>query len=145
MAFLQAKNKIKEILDTLTGAGATDLFSESFDYLEPSPKEFPVAMIGTFSGSGETIIDTAYNATVMQFVIRAYFENGNDAEAHDLMLGTLDSLLAELRKNDHYTLDGTVQKFEVSPNIIVYYTDQTDQPVIGFDVIVNVLKLNQTF
>lgn len=145
MSFKTTKDKLKTILDGLTGTTSAKLFAESFGYLEPSPKKFPCAMIGTFAGSSEQTIDSAYNGTTMQFVIRCYFENENDQSTHDLLLTTLDSLLAELRKDDNYTLGGTVQRLDVAPNIIVYYTDQTEQPVIGFDIVINVLKLNQIF
>ena len=145
MSFKTTKDKLKLILDGLTGSGADKLFAESFAYLEPSPEQFPCAMIGTFAGSGEEIADTAYNTTNMQFIIRCYLPNKNDLATHDLLLTTLDGLLAELRKDSNFTLGGTVQKVEPGKQIAVYYTDETEEPVIGFDVLVNVLKLNQTF
>ena len=144
MSFASAKDKLKLILDGHTGTASNKLFSQCFDYFEPTPKQFPCAMVGILAGSGESMQDSEYNATRMKFVIRAYFKNSNDSATHDTLLDTLDTLLATLRDQANVTLGGTVEMLDASPEIEVFYTDRESEPVVGFDIILNVLKLNQT-
>lgn len=144
MSFKTTKDNLKTILDGLTGTGASDLFREVFDYMEPDPKQFPCAMVGVLNGSSEEMQDSEYNATTMAFIIRCYLTQNNDSATHDLVLTTLDGLLEELRKQSNLTLSASSQMMDVAPEIEVFYTDRTDEPLVGFDVRVNVLKLNQT-
>lgn len=144
MSFATTKDKLKLILDGVTGTAADKLFSQVFDYFEPAPKQFPCAMVGIFGGSTEQMQDSEYNATRMKFVIRAYFKNDNDSTTHDKLLETLDSLLVVLRDQANVTLGGTVEMLDASPEIEVFYTDREDEPIVGFDIVCSVLKLNQT-
>lgn len=139
-----AKDKLKLILDGLTGSTASDLFLQSFDYFETTPQNYPCAMVGILAGSSERMIDTAYNETEMQFLIRVLMKNKNDSSTHDSLLTILDSLLDTLRDEANLTLGGSAQMMQPI-EWDVFYTDRTDEPTVGFEIVINVLKLNQTF
>lgn len=129
------------ILGNITGNGQK--LNETHAYPNPEPKKFPCSMVIAKAGA-EGIFDTMDNETKMQFVIRTMLLDENNKATYDKMLSVLDAVLAELRKNNHCTLGGLVQKFEVNGDITLFRTKQASYNIVGFDIEVVASVLNDT-
>lgn len=136
--FASTRTKLKAILDEMEGAGQS--FKAVFDYIEPSPQQYPCAMI-RFIGCTEERLDSANNLLNARFLIRVFFRAENTSSAEDLRISVIDSLVDKLREADNVdTLDGTVERFSVESGEY-FSSDQADQPGDFFDFIVIASKI----
>lgn len=130
--------RIKAILDTLTGEESSKPLLECFDYPEMKPKKFPCAMGFFKDGSGD-ISDTQYDEQSINFIVRVLIRDNADRATYIQYIGLIDSLLAELKKDDHITLGGACKLFKVDNSIIPIRSSDATEPVIGFDLNVSAL------
>ena len=129
--FAQINTQLYNILDLLDGDGKP--LQVVYDYPESAPSGFPCAF-PVCAGARESTEDTQYNMLAVDFKLRFIFLDSNDQDMNDLMLDSLQTILAELRKNDHFTLSNPVERFEVSPNIEAVRTSLAESKVILFDI-----------
>lgn len=130
--------RLKAILDSMTGAAQNKPFLECFDYPEPKPTKFPCAMVFLKDGNGD-ISDTQYDEQSINFIIRVLIRDNNDRATYMQYIALIDSALAELKKDNHYTLGGACLKLRVDAAIIPIRSSDATEPVIGFDLNVSAL------
>lgn len=141
MDLAAVKTAIKAILTSLTSSDASQPLRYSYGYPEVSPTGYPSASLYFLGGSFEEVRDSANNETYANFMIRLTFQNKNEEDDFDDMLTTITGILNTLRKDDHNTLSGVVNHFEVSPSIEVRYTDD-EEPIMVCDIVVTARKLS---
>lgn len=134
MNIITVRTKIAEILDALTGSGASDPIRFFYSFPAAELEGFPAATLH-FLGGTEEIMDSVSNLSKLNFGIRLHFQNLASEETFDTAISTIQSVLSELRKDDHDTLDGACEHFRVSNNIETRYTDDS-QPEYLCDIIV---------
>lgn len=138
MAFKATRNSIVAILNTLTGVGQP--LQSVFSYFDPQPQAYPCAMIRALGASSEIRLDSASNWLVMKFVIRVMVRTKNTQDGDDQLLDATDAILTALRSSTYVdTLAGAVEQFDIES--IEEFEDQTDQPVVGFDITVAAGKI----
>jgi len=138
MSYASVSSKLKTILETLKGTGKP--LSNVYDYFEPSPQQYPVAMIKAIGGS-ETRLDSASNFLDMRFIVKVLLRVKNTTTQEALRLSTLDAILDAFRASSYVdTLGGTVEKFDVL-SITPFDSGSSDQPIIGYDIIVSASKI----
>lgn len=136
--FKSIKNKLVDILETLQGTGKP--LKAVFGYIEPTPQNYPCAMVRISGTSTENRLDTNSNEVTAEFTIRVLLRVDNSEAAEDQRLDLLDSILDAFRSATYVdTLGGTVEKFDVAS--IVQIETNEDQPAFGFDLIVNASKI----
>lgn len=129
--FKTVKDKIVTILTTIKGSGLP--LKEVYGYMNPSPQNYPVAMVRVVGVSNEVRLDTASNELTMQFVVRVLIREKNSQTAEDQRLDLMTSLTDVFRLAANVdTLQGIVEKFDVSE--IVPIDINEDQPAFGFDL-----------
>jgi len=131
-------DRLKAILDTLTGEASDKPLLECFDYPEMKPTKFPCGMTIFKDGSGD-ISDTQYDEQSMNFIIRVLIRDNKDRATYLQYIGLIDSMLAELKKDDHITLGGACKLMKVDNAIIPIRSSDATEPVIGFDMSVSAL------
>lgn len=138
MSFLAVKTKLVSILNEITGEG--EPLQKTFAYFEPSPQEFPAAMVRSLGASSEERLDSGSNFLTMLFTIRIVTRTKNTETAEDDLLGVVDAILDKFRAAENVdTLGGIVEKFDILS--VEEYESQTDQPIIGFDITVAASKI----
>lgn len=136
--FKSTKNKLVAVLEELTGDNQP--LVKVYGYFEPSPQQYPVAMVFVYDGNAETRLDSHSNWLTAVFVIKVQLRVKNSETVENQRLDLIDSVLDKLRSASNIdTLGGTVEKFDVL-NILPFDTE-ADQPLIGFDVVVSASKL----
>ena len=139
--FADINTAIYTILGTLEGEGQP--LATVFAYPEADILGYPCAF-PMFNGAKEVIVDNQYNSLAIEFVARFVFKDNNDKESYDLVLDTLQTALAEFRKDDHYTLGGLCYEFDVSPDIEILRSTLAKAPVVLFDLNVTAYLLQDT-
>lgn len=137
----QVNAAIATALGNVQGDG--QVLNEVHAWANPDPKKFPCSLVMA-KGGQEGIFDTMDNETRMSFIVRTLLIDDNNKATYDKVLTTLDAVIAELRKDDHYTLGGIVEKFEVSGEIALFRTKQGNYNIVGFDIEVVSSVLNDT-
>lgn len=124
---LTAIQKIKSILETIP----TNILPVSFQYLESMPASFPAAMLLS-QGFEEEILDSSNNILTEHFIIRLIYPTQESLAGYEKMLSLSDYISAELRKDDHMTLDGAAIHFQVKQGMAPEYSQEYSQPVAIF-------------
>lgn len=136
--FKTVKNKLVTILQTLEGTAKP--LKEVFGYIEPTPQLYPCAMVRLTGTSTEVRLDSASNEMVMEFTIRILMRVDNTETTEDQRLDLLDSIMDAFRTASNIdTLGGIVEKFDINSMIPIETSE--DQPVFGFDLIVQASKI----
>lgn len=136
--FKTVKDKIVTILTTKTGVGQP--LQEVYGYMNPSPQNYPVAMVRIAGASSEQRLDTASNVLTMQFVVRVLIREKNSQTTEDLRLDLMTALTDVFRTASNVdTLQGIVEKFDVSEILPIDVNE--DQPAFGFDLILIASKI----
>lgn len=142
MSTIAQKNAaLYTILDTLDG-GSNPLHSVS-DYPNPLPSGYPHSY-PIWIENGEDTMDTKDNESATQFVIRTLIPDRNDKTTYDTMIAVADALLAEFRKDDHYTLGGLCMRLWVSPTMKPLRTGEGEEAMIVLDMNVTCYDLQDT-
>ena len=135
--FKTVKDQIVTVLETLKGTGKP--LKNVFGYPEPSPQEYPCAIVH-FAEATEERLDTASNFTTVKFVIRVILREKNTEDANDQRLDILDSIYSAFRSPTYIdTLGGVCQKFDFGSTTMLNASE--DQPIFGFDLIVQAGKI----
>jgi hypothetical protein len=92
----------------------------------------------------ENDITNVDNEAVMDFIIRILIRDNNDQTSYDLLLSVLDQVIAEFRKDDHVTLSGLVDRFDVSPQVDIYRTGDGPSALIVCDLNVSAMSVWDT-
>lgn len=129
----QINTALYNILDLLDGGGQP--LSAIYDWPNSKPESYPCAY-PMYAGSREEIEDTATNLELVDFIVRVIIPDENDETTYDTLLSTKNLVLAEFRKDDHWTLGGLVDDFSVSLSVQPFRTSDAEFPVIYFDVTV---------
>lgn len=136
--FKTVKDKIVTILNTKKGVGQP--LQEVYGYMNPSPQNYPVAMVRVTGASSEVRLDTSSNVLAMQFVVRVLLREKNSQTAEDLRLDLMTALTDVFRTSANVdTMQGIVEKFDLSE--IVPIDVNEDQPAFGFDLILIASKI----
>lgn len=136
--FKTVRDKLVTILETLEGTSKP--LKEVFGYMEPIPQLYPCAMVRVSGTSTETRLDTSSNELVMEFTIRVLIRADNTKATEDQRLDLIDSIIDAFRSTSNVdTLGGIVEKFDITS--IIQIEANEDQPVFGFDLIVNASKI----
>jgi len=131
--FAQVNSGIYSILDLLDGSDKP--LQTIYDHPPGNltgggfPAAFPVVV-----GAQESILENVSNSIAMNFIVRVLMRDKNTKTSYDAMLSVLDAVLAELRRDDHWTLGGIVEHFRVSPEVRIFRTGEGDTALIGFDI-----------
>ncbi len=136
--FKDVKDKLVNILTTLTGSGQP--IQQVFGYMEPSPEAYPCAMVSITGNSNETRLDSDSNLQLVEFVIRVFIPQENNQDREDQRLMLTDAIFDAFRTSANIdTLGGLVDKFDLYVGNPVATNE--DQPVFGFDLLVQASKL----
>lgn len=122
-------DKIGDILDTVDVA----VIPVKYRYPETNPSSFPASML-LYRGASERMVDTVTNLVRYQFSIVTVYPVAEAAAAYNRWLQAYDTIVAELRKDDHQTLSGNAVKFMVEADGQPTYTDQFSQQVAVLDI-----------
>lgn len=129
--FKDIKDQIVTVLGTITGSGK--VLKAVFGYPEPSPQQYPCAVVH-FIEATEERLDTASNFVTVKFGIRVMLREKNTLAANDQRLDILEAVHAAFRSHTYIdTLGGHCQKFDFGQVTMLNATE--DQPVFGFDLI----------
>lgn len=132
------KDKIVAILTTKKGTGQP--LQEVFGYMNPSPQNYPVALVRVAGVSTEQRLDTASDVLIMQFVVRVLIREKNSQAAEDLRLDLMTTFTDLFRTSSNIdTLQGIVEKFDMSEIVPIDISE--DQPAFGFDLILIASKI----
>lgn len=135
--FKTVKDSIVTILGTV--AGTTKPLKVVFGYMEPSPSQYPCAMVRVVNGA-EIRLDTASNFLTMDFVVRVLIREKNTQAAEDQRLDLMTSIVAVFRSTANVdTLGGIVEEFHVQA--ITPIDVNEDQPAFGFDLLLSASKI----
>lgn len=129
------------ILDLLDGSGKP--LASIYDWPNPMPESYPCSY-PIWIENGEDVMDTKDNESATQFVIRTMIPDRNDETTYDTMIAVADALLAEFRKDDHYTLGGACHRLHVSPTMKPLRTGEGEEPMIVLDMNVTAYALQDT-
>lgn len=128
--------KTKTILDTVSSS----ILPLKYSFLETMPSSFPAAAL-TYQSHATKRKDTVTNMTEARFLLRVVFPTEERAEAQLKWLTLLDALDAELRKDDHETLTGSVVSFLVTNGESAITLDY-GQPVVIFTMVISAQYLS---
>lgn len=134
----QINTAIFTILDTLDGSGQP--LSVVYDWPNPDPASLPCAYV-VWQGSRESVLDTASDEELADFVVRVILRDDNNEDTYDALLSVVELVKAELRKDDHRTLGGLVTHFEVSPRMEAFRTSEATFPLVYCDLLITVHTL----
>lgn len=140
--FAQINTAIYDILDLLDGSGGT--LNKIYSYPEPKPDGYPCAFPILAGVRSEKIMDTKDNYIAIDFVVRVQVKDENNQTTYNLLLTLLQEVMAEFRKDDHFTLGGKVERLDVSPKVDIRRTGDSETPVLFFDLIVTAYQLVST-
>lgn len=104
------KTIIDSIYSVVNPLVSTTKLTGVYKYQLKSSEAFPYAYLAP-SDSAETMADTANNATTYQIVLRVFDFDQDNGVMEPRMLTLFDEVMAELRKDNHQTLAGTVLRF----------------------------------
>lgn len=138
MSWNAIANEIKSILDTVKGAQNSRL-QEVYNYDAPDADTgYPYATLGD-DGAEESSLDTMSNQAIYNFVIRVVDVNKDKSAMVVNMRKVVDDIMAELRKREHITLGGTVDRF--LPFVVSWGWESTNQvPTRICEIKISVLK-----
>lgn len=91
-------------------------------------KVYPAARV-LFMGDTERMLDTVLNEQTMTFLIQTLYPIDESEEGYQKWLRLYDAMKAEIRKDDHQTLDGTAVYFMLDTTGQVEYSTEFTQPV----------------
>lgn len=137
----QVNAALATILDSLEGSGKPlqEFYAYPFTGEGGYPRAFPI-----LKGMRENDITNVDNEAVMDFIIRILIRDNNDQTSYDLLLSVLDQVIAEFRKDDHVTLSGLVDRFDVSPQVDIYRTGDGPSALIVCDLNVSAMSVWDT-
>ncbi len=136
--FKDLKTKLVSVLSTITGDNKP--LKAVYGYMEPSRQSYPCALVRVAGGSQEIRLDSDSNELVMEFVIRVIIREKNTEAVEDQRLDLIDSVLGAFRTTANVdTLNGLVEKFDIAS--ITPLDINEDQPVFGFDILVQASKI----
>lgn len=135
--FKAVKDQLETVLNTLVGS--TKPLKAVFGYPEPSPQQYPCAVIH-YLDSNEERLDSSSNFLTVRFVLRFMIREKNTAAANNQRLELMDSVYAAFRTSARIdTLGGVCQKFDFGAATMLNASE--DQPIFGFDLIVSAGKI----
>lgn len=139
MSYANIKTALGEILEELVGVGQP--FQVLYKNFEAEITEFPALLYRSIDSDGEKRFDSESNEAYMRFLIRAVLRYENSEAAEDTLLGILDDVADKLRETDNRdTLAGAVHRLDVE-GWRRWESEDSTQPVYGFDIVVNLAKL----
>lgn len=119
-AISDVRTQLKAILDALVAT--TDLVS-AYDYQPVNVGTTPIATV-VFESGGEDLEDSINNTFNIDYTIRVIVEDTGDFSAQiTKLLGLVDNILDELRKDDNWTLSG-VSYFALSTAVSPVFGDE---------------------
>ena len=133
--FKATKDAIVTILGNVSTIGTV------YGYPEPSPADWPCAIVVATGGSFEQRFDNQNNELRMEFKITVMIQLDYTQAKFDLLYEVADAAIAELRKTSNDTLAGTVHAFDVAPAIEFVYTTDAAQPTMACTFTVAARKL----
>lgn len=135
MSFAASLTKLKSIVDLVSSS----VLPQTYAYLETMPASFPAVSL-TYVSHREARKDTISNELDINYLLRIFWPSEERVEAQAKWLALLDTLSAELRKDDHQTLDGSVASYITSGGDSDI-TTEFGQPVIVFRLSIGVKLL----
>ena len=132
------KSQIYTIIDDIK---ATALIHTVYLGMPITLNGTPAVVIDDADG-GESIFTTDENEVDTKVVARVIVDNTSDQAGQKALLTTVvDSITAELRKNDHETLSGNCFYFVVENRTAVDYDETETLKVMFMDIIMRVKYL----
>lgn len=122
-------DRIGDVLDTISAS----IIPVKYRYPETNPSSFPASML-LYRGGTEKMVDTNHNLVTYRFSIVTVYPVAEAAASYNRWLQAYDTIVAELRKDDHQTLSGDAVKFMVEADGQPTYTDQFSQQVAVLDI-----------
>ena len=130
---------IKTILDTISA----DYLPVKFSYLESQPATLPAGCILS-NGFVEEPYDGVFNEVQENFIIRLIYPQNETESGYAKWLTLADLISAEFRKKTHLTLDGQAISILVKQGLPPSFSTEFVQPVVIFDLLIEVKILKST-
>ena len=133
--FSTISNEIYTIINSLV---ATTKLAAVYNYDVKTYDNVPVATI-TPLDTAETVLDTVTNMDVIPFRVRVVDKNKNVATMESRMRTLADEIIAELRKKENITLNGSVCNMTFW---ITWGWMDDQQPMRTFEIVCTVTTTN---